>query len=111
MRYYVVDDINEDHLKLLADTLKDRGLASSMPGLFWLPIPEKLLSPIQKDHLAECGPYAAALEIVRDGLKLELLARARGRMRCECVSYAPPALRDHLMDQVNALLDELGIPS
>ena len=48
------------------------------------------------------------LAFVGDGV-YELLVRARGRMRCECVHYASPELRDRMIVWLENLLVELGI--
>lgn len=49
------------------------------------------------------------LEIEENFVRLELLVRARGRMRCECVHYASPELRDRMIVWLENLLAELGI--
>ena len=45
MRAYLVDDIPEEKLTALAALLDARGLAASLPGLYWLPLPDALLTP------------------------------------------------------------------
>ena len=42
-------------------------------------------------------------------LPLELLVRARGRLRCDCVHYAGPELRAHMIAYLEQLLVDLGI--
>ena len=49
------------------------------------------------------------LEIEENFVRLELLVRARSRMRCECVHYASPELRDRMIVWLENLLAELGI--
>ena len=80
-----------------------------VPG--WLPIPTHMLSAVQKEHESQCGPYVMALECEETSLRLELLVRARGRIRCECVAYASPELQRHMMDYITDTLKELHIPT
>ena len=42
-------------------------------------------------------------------LKLELLVRARGKIRCSCVSYATPAQREYIVDYLDAFIKEHDI--
>lgn len=111
MRTYCIDELREEETARLAERLKRAALAAGMPDLYWLPVPETLLNGVQQEHLGECGPYAMALELFPDALRLELLVRARNRLRCDCVAYAGPELVVHMIDHVNGLLRELDIPS
>ena len=52
-----------------------------------------------------------ALECEETSLRLELLVRARGRIRCECVAYASPELQRHMMGYITDTLKELHIPN
>ena len=109
MRWYGIDDITEEDTKKLADTLTEMELTSGMDGLFWLPVPAEMLSPVQQEHVESCGPHVMGLEIEENFVRLELLVRARSRMRCECVHYASPELRDSMIVWLENLLAELGI--
>jgi hypothetical protein len=86
-------------------------LSAGMEDLYWLPVPKNLLTPIQKQHEHECGPYVLALEILDEALRLELLVRARNKLRCDCVAYAEQKLVNHMILYLHALLDELQITS
>lgn len=109
MRWYGIDDITEEDTKKLADTLTEMELTSGMDGLFWLPVPAEMLSSVQQEHGESCGPHVMGLEIEENFVRLELLVRARSRMRCECVHYASPELRDRMIVWLENLLTELGI--
>jgi len=109
MRLYVVEDLQPEYLTRLKAALDERELAGSVEGIFWLPVPESMLSPEQQEH-ASCGPHAMALEVGPSWLRLELLVRARSTIRCSCIQYAQPELRAHMIDWVDTLLKELDIP-
>ncbi len=113
MRDYLIEDLQPGQLALICNALKARGLSGSLEGIFYLPLPDELLTETQRTHAAECGPHIFALEAL-DGpgepaLKLELLVRARGKLRCECVAYATPAQREYVMDFLDAFIRQLDI--
>ena len=109
MSWYAVDDLSAEETARLAQALRDMEFSSGMNGLYWLPVPEAMLSPVQREHAADCGPYALGLELEEHSLRLELLVRARGRLRCDCVRYAGPELRAHMIAYLDQLLTDLQI--
>ncbi|MDR2696580.1 MAG: hypothetical protein LBC79_09420 [Deltaproteobacteria bacterium] len=109
MRSYYIDEFAPDELERLAGRLDDMELGAGMEALYWLPVPEELLTPLQREHERECGPYVLALEILDGALRLELLVRARNRLRCDCVAYAEHGLVQHMIAYLHGLLDELKI--
>lgn len=94
MRWYGIDGLRAEDTAKLAAALAAMELGSGLDGLFWLPVPAALLSPRQVEHGESCGPHVMGLELEETSLRLELLVRARGRLRCDCVQYASPELRD-----------------
>ena len=109
MRSYVLDEFMPGELARIANRLEEMELFAGMEGLYWLPVPPELLTPLQREHERECGPYVLALEILDEALRLELLVRARNRLRCDCVAYAEPELVQRMIAYLHALLDELKI--
>jgi len=111
MRSYFIDGFIPGELERLVERLEQMELSAGMEDLYWLPVPCNLLTPLQKAHERDCGPYALALEILDAALRLELLVRARNRLRCDCVAYATPELIAHMTAYLHGLLDELKIVS
>ncbi len=109
MRSYYIDGLEEQQLEKITELLTSMNLHDSMPGLFWLPIPKDMYTPIQDEHAKQCGPFVMALEIERDALRLELLVRARNALHCNCVAYAAPSLQMHMMRYVEELCKKLEI--
>ncbi len=109
MRCYCIDELAKNDMQRLTARLDAMALSAGLPDVYWLPVPPALLTPDQKGHEDHCGPYAMALEIEPESLRLELLVRARGKLHCECISYAGPELVRHMIDYVDTLLAELGI--
>ena len=87
MRYFLIDDLRAEETKRLCEHLDAMDLGAGLDGIYWLPIPAHMLSAVQKEHESQCGPYVMALECEETSLRLELLVRARGRIRCECVGF------------------------
>jgi hypothetical protein len=109
MRSYYIDEFVPGELERLTERLDSMKLSAGMEELYWLPVPKNLLTPIQKKHERECGPYVLILEILDEALRLELLVRARNRLRCDCVAYADQRMVSHMIGYLHALLDELKI--
>ncbi|MDO5483356.1 MAG: hypothetical protein Q4F27_00450, partial [Desulfovibrionaceae bacterium] len=63
MRWFIIDELLPDDSARLTAHLDELEMGSGMPGLYWLPLPEALLSPVQQAHAQSCGPHVMALEI------------------------------------------------
>jgi hypothetical protein len=109
MRYYQINELTPDQLASIADRLREMELSSPMGDVFFLPLPPNLLDEEQARHAPECGPHILALELDEDAVKMELLVRARGRMRCPCIKMASPEQREYMMGYLDNLLEELGV--
>lgn len=109
MRWYAIDDLSADETAKVRSALRDMRLGSGMDGLYWLPVPRELLSPLQAEHEESCGPHVMALEVEENFLRLEMLVRARARLRCHCVRYAEAALRERMIAWLEQLLADLDI--
>ncbi|SIN76305.1 hypothetical protein [Halodesulfovibrio marinisediminis] len=109
MRLYLLEDFTGEQIEAITGRLNDMELAGAMDGIYWLPCPQELLSDVQKEHTEECGPHCMALEVDGTSLRMELLVRARNKLRCECVSYASEELRAHMIKYMDEMLTELNI--
>jgi hypothetical protein len=108
MKQYVVDQLRyPDHQKLKAFLDQTYGEAR-MEGIYWIPLGEDLLAPIQAEH-RECQPFAAALELQETRLSLELLVRTQSRIRCGCIAYANDQQRNWLIHLVDRMLERLDV--
>jgi len=109
MRSYYIDELNPADMQSLLSHLEATGLQGSMEGIYWLALPEPLLLEEQRAHMEECGPFVASLETGDGWIKVELLIRGRGKLRCSCIGYATAEQRHWLIAQVDAMLGELNI--
>ena len=113
MRTYLIEDlVDEDYDKVIS-AFDDLELKGPLDGIYYLPLPEELLQQEQKDHLGDCGPFFMALEAIRHSsgnqIKLELLARARNKIRCSCVTYATSEQRKHMIEYLDQFIEELEV--
>lgn len=109
MRTYTIDQLEEADIAAINARLLDMELQAGLEGVYWLPVPRDMLTPVQKEHSASCGPYCLALEVEHNAVHLELLVRGMGRIRCKCLSFASRELRDHMIEYLEGLLTELNI--
>ena len=109
MRTYTVDQLLEDDTAAINSRLLSMNLQAGLEGVYWLPVPPSMLTPLQKEHAAHCGPYCLALEVDANAAHLELLVRGQGRIRCECLSFASPELREHMIAYLEDMLRDLNI--
>jgi hypothetical protein len=108
MKQYVIDGLRpQDHDRLKA-YLDDHVQAAGIVGIYWLPLDDSVLTPVQRDH-RDCGPHVFALKLEQNCLACELLVRTRKHIRCDCMAYADQDQRNWLMDQTDAILEKLAI--
>ena len=82
--------------------------ASAIENLFWMEIPEELLSPIQIQH-RDCRPHVFAVELGESWLKMELFSKSLRNMRCECQHYGSEKQIQHALRWIDDMLEELRI--
>ncbi len=95
--------VQKTELKKYLDQLE---FASSIPGLYWLPVPKEMLSKVQSEHLESCGPYALALDTEGEGIVLETLVRAQNQLHCECIAFASAGLLQHMVDYLCLIINQ-----
>lgn len=110
MRSYLIDELNAADMQRLLPFLESKGMKASVEGMYWLQLPEELLSTEQAEHAAQCGPFVCSLETGQDWFKVELLVRGRGKLRCSCIAYATPEQRDWIFTRIDEILSRLEIP-
>lgn len=108
MRQYVIDQLRPEDYQTIKAYLDAHADDSGVDGLYWIPIEDKLLSPVQRDH-SDCRPFVFALELTPARLAAEFLVRSRSRMRCACIAYATDEQRDWLISMVDTILEKLGV--
>jgi len=108
MKQYVVDQLRYPDYEKLKGFMDQTYGEAVMGGIYWMPLGEGLLTPVQSEH-RECQPFVVAVELQETRLSLELLVRTRNRIRCDCIAYASDRQRRYLIDQVDRMLAQLDI--
>ena len=108
MRQLLLDELRKADIPRLRDYLQAHALASSLEGVWWVDLPEDLLSPEQFAH-SECRPFRFAVELGDDFLRLEFLIRSEKTMRCACIGYATRQQRDFILAFADRLVEDLSL--
>jgi len=108
MRSYLIDEISPQDMEKISNFLKKNAVSSSLEKVFWIQIPDELLTEIQLQH-KDCRPHMCALELGRDWIKLELYVRSLKNMRCTCAAYCTAKQRDFIIAYANKMIEELGV--
>lgn len=95
-------------MEKLINHLQEDLTASSLPDVFWLPVPKELLSDEQASH-SECLPHRVAVVLDYDSMKVEMLVRSATSLRCSCTGYVSEAQRAWLISWVDQLIAELEL--
>jgi len=110
MKAYWIDEISESDMKRIREYLRANASPSGLDRVFWVRIPEGILSEVQRAHPG-CQPHAFALELGAGSIKAELFVRSLATLRCTCPAYATEAQKTHIHSFVDAMLARLGVPT
>ena len=108
MKSYLVDEISAADLQRIRAFLNKKATPSGLDALFWVPISDSLLTPLQQEHLL-CRPHVFALEVGDKGLKAELFVRTLHDMRCTCQGYCTAEQARFIIEWVNRILQDLSV--
>ena len=108
MRSYLLDEISPSDIKKINAFLKKNAVRSSLDQLFWIKIPQDLLSEIQFRH-RHCQPYAFAVEVGHAWLKLEFFVRSLKNMRCTCPGYSTRQQQEFIINFAHTMIERLDI--
>lgn len=108
MKQYVIDQLRWNDYEAIRKYLDDLAEKTELEGVYRIELPQVLQTAIQKEH-PKCQPYFFAVNLSFDRVEFELLVRSRQIMRCNCIGYAAPAQRDHIIGLADEMLDRLEI--
>jgi len=108
MRTYLIDEISSSHMEDIIDFLKKNAIKSNLDQIFWVRLPEDLLSKTQFQH-PSCKPHVFSVELGRDWIKLELFVRTLESMQCTCPGYCTPQQREFVINFADGMIERLGI--
>ena len=108
MKQYVIDELRYQDYEKIKKYLDESLGELQLGGIYWFPIDDRLLNPVQAAHTA-CRPFFFALDLVPERLCCELLVRTKNRIRCACISYADEVQRNWMITTIDAVLEKLEI--
>ena len=108
MRLYMLDEIMRKDLPRVREYLNEHAIAARLEDIWWVDVPEDLLSAEQFAH-QDCRPFRFAVEVGDDFVRLEFLIRSDQSMRCTCIDYATRQQRDFILAFADRLVEELGL--
>ncbi len=108
MRAYLIDEISSSDMKKIYDFLAENAVKSSLDQIYWIKVPEDLLTSVQYEHKG-CAPHVFAVELGRNWIKLEFFVRSLKNMRCTCPGYCTEGQRNFVINFAHTMIDRLGI--
>jgi hypothetical protein len=105
MRQFVIDEMTPLERDNLDSYLKRNLKPAPLSGIYWLSLPEALLSEAQQGH-GSCGPFYFAVDLGKTRLCFEMLVRSSANLHCTCITYATPAQRQFVLDFIDRMLSE-----
>ena len=108
MRSYLVDEIAPKDMEKITAYLRNTAISSSLEKIYWLQVPEDLLSGSQFAHTG-CRPHVFAVELGANWIKLEFFSRSLTGVRCSCQGYCTEPQSLYIIRFVHEMLDNLEI--
>ncbi|CAG34856.1 hypothetical protein [Desulfotalea psychrophila] len=110
MRQFVIDELSPMERDNIDSYLKRNTKIGPMIGLYWIVLPEELLSEAQLGH-EEHGPFYIAVEVEQHSVKFELLVRSKSNLHCTCIAHASPEQRQYILGFIDKMVTEEMIRS
>jgi hypothetical protein len=108
MRQYQLDEIARKDIPRVREYLHEHAVAAGLEDIWWVDLPEDLLSPEQFEH-RDCRPFRFAVELGDNFVRFEFLIRSLQTMRCSCIGYATRVQRDFILAFADRLVEELTL--
>jgi hypothetical protein len=110
MRQYRIDELSREERANIESHLKRTLKPAPMDGVYWIEVPQDLLSAEQREH-GDCGPFFFAVELEPEAVCFELLVRSQVNLHCSCIAYASSAQREFVLRFADHMLAEEQIRS
>ena len=108
MRSLLIDEIISADMVKIDNFLKKNTMASDLSDIFWVKIPDDLLSATQYQH-HQCQPHVFAIELSSDKIKLEFFIRSLTSLNCQCNGYCTIQQRDFILNFAQNMIDRLSL--
>lgn len=108
MKQYVIDEFRLEDYEKVKCYLDEHCKAAGLFGVYWMTVPEHVLTDTQRAHTA-CQPYYVGIELEEDKLSCGLLIRSSTNIRCHCIAYATLEQRNWLIDTLDSMMEQIGV--
>ncbi|MBN2124662.1 MAG: hypothetical protein JW821_10240 [Deltaproteobacteria bacterium] len=108
MRAYLIDEIIPADMQRITAYLERNAVRSDLQNLFWVEMPEGVLSDAQRAE-RERAPLVFAVELGQDWIKLEFFLRDLQDLRSPSAGYCTAQQRDFVIDYAHRILESLGV--
>ena len=105
MRQIVIDELSPMERDNIDSYFRRTLKPGPMIGLYWIELPQDLLSETQQEH-DEHGPFHLAVEVEHDKVRFEFLVRSETNLHCSCIAYATPAQRQFVLDIMDTMIEQ-----
>ena len=105
MRQYVIDQLSREERANIETYLKRNLRPGTVDGVYWIEVPQDLLSAVQRDH-DECSPFFFAVVLEAESVYFELLVRSQTNLHCSCIAYASTSQREFVLQFAGRMLAE-----
>ena len=108
MKQYVIDQLRPADYEAVKAYLDKHYRSTGMPGIYWIPLAQNILTDVQAEH-TECQPFYFAVDLDQNSMASELLIRTKNKIRCSCMDYADERQRNWIIQLADAIFDKLDI--
>lgn len=105
MRQFVIDEVSPMERDNIDSYLKRNTQAGPMIGLYWIILPDDMLSEAQIGH-EEHGPFYTAIEVEQHRITFEFLVRSKSNLHCTCIAHATKTQRDYILNFIDTMLTQ-----
>ena len=108
MRSYLIDELLLSDMDKINTFLMETAIRSDLEKIFWVQLPEDILSGVQFEH-HDCRPYVFAVELGTDWIKMEFFIRNLKNFNCSCCGYSTPEQRNFIFNYAHNFIKNLDI--
>ncbi len=108
MKQYRIDELRPKDMERLIAYMDKHFEKTCLEGTYWLELPKNILTQEQAAH-KDCSPHVISIVAEQDRLTCEFLIRTPKNIHCSCMGMADASQRTWIMEQMDAILEQLSI--
>lgn len=108
MRAYLIDEITVSDVGKMRDFLENNAIQSNLDQIFWVQVPDDLLTATQLEH-RDCRPHVFSAELGPDWVKFEFFIRSLRHMVCTCPGYGSVDQMNYIIAFAHRMIEQVGI--